>query len=158
MVTHTYRWFCQCIRLWYCRPVCQWCQETVIPSVLHLFCWLSRKVCIFLRLYIVSANMFMFWTGLFLRPSNSSDNACVHFVHVLWRRSGTWVQRPTILDAIKSGWIQKGDKGWLQLHGGGYSRKGDQSLQKWLTGSSISQWSPFAYVLLEIWVYLLMYP
>lgn len=75
----------------------------------------------------ISANIL--WTELFSPPSNSLDIAYVHFAHVVRRKYETWVQRQMIIDEIILVWIQKGDREWSQLHGSGYSRKGDQSLQ-----------------------------
>jgi Plavaka transposase len=81
-------------------------------------------------LILCSKSTTKFWAELFLPPSSTLVIACVHFVRVLRGKYETWVQRRIILDEIIFGWIQKCDKEWLQLHGSGYSRKGDQSLQK----------------------------
>jgi len=97
--------------------------------------------CVHSILCSISANKF--WTESPLPQSNTLDIAYVHFVCVLRRKYKTWVQGQMMLNEIIFGWIQSCDKGWLKLHKGGYSRKGNQSLQNWLTGFSISWWSPF---------------
>jgi|ERR1700722_295438 len=73
------------IRTWVCDKMCRWHNQASVPSILHIFCRLSREVSIRYMMQCFSA--YIYYPGFFLLVSNHSRHVFVHDVSSRSRKS-----------------------------------------------------------------------